>query len=172
MRWIVCHIPTSPTSPLASFPSSPPEYKSRAPEFYGFVAWTSTSFLFVIYVLWALLPDEYIVSLGIDWYPNREWTILFPAWSIIVVLLTYFVYFALTLYGTPPLNHTSTISDSRAQFPKLSCKENEDQTSALLSAYAPYAKQDTTPELYDIPIGMVNHVLYGIKKEELREKRG
>jgi phosphatidylinositol glycan class P protein len=45
--------------------------RSRASEFYGFVAWTSTYLLFVIYVLWALLPDEYITFLGVYWYPSR-----------------------------------------------------------------------------------------------------
>ena len=64
--------PTSPVSPLAPYPPLPPtEVRSRAPEFYGFVAWTSTYLLFVLYLLWALLPDEYIISLGITWYPNR-----------------------------------------------------------------------------------------------------
>ena len=64
--------PTSPTSPLAPYPPIPPtEHRSRAPEFYGFVAWTSTSVAFVLYVLWALLPDEYIIWLGVEWYPSR-----------------------------------------------------------------------------------------------------
>lgn len=45
--------------------------KTRAPEFYGFVAWASTSALFVVYILWALLPDEWIVALGVNWYPSR-----------------------------------------------------------------------------------------------------
>ena len=64
--------PTSPVSPLAPYPPLPPtEVRSRAPEFYGFVAWTSTYLLFCLYLLWALLPDEYIISLGITWYPNR-----------------------------------------------------------------------------------------------------
>ena len=64
--------PTSPTSPLAPFP--PPlltESRSRAPEFYGFVAWVVTYLLFVLYFLWAILPDEWIVWLGVSWYPNR-----------------------------------------------------------------------------------------------------
>lgn len=66
-------LPTSPTAPLAPFPPLPPaEYRSRAPEFYGFVAWTSTSIIFVLYLFWALLPDEVILWLGVDWYPNRS----------------------------------------------------------------------------------------------------
>lgn len=65
--------PTSPTAPLAPFPPLPPaEYRSRAPEFYGFVAWTCTYIIFVLYLLWALLPDEVILWLGVDWYPNRS----------------------------------------------------------------------------------------------------
>ena len=63
---------TSPTSPVAPFPPIPlPEYRSRAPEFYGFVAWTSTYLVFFLYCLWALLPDAWIVWLGVEWYPSR-----------------------------------------------------------------------------------------------------
>lgn len=69
----------SPNSPLdtpktvvslSGLPRSGEHY-SRAPEFYGFVALTSTYLLFIIYLLWALLPDEYIVWLGVTWYPSR-----------------------------------------------------------------------------------------------------
>lgn len=64
--------PTSPMSPVSPYPPiRSPEYRSRAPEFYGFVAWTSTSLGFVLYLLWALLPDHYIIWLGVHWYPNR-----------------------------------------------------------------------------------------------------
>ena len=64
--------PTSPSSPLAQFPPPPPaESRSRAPEFYGFVAWAVTCLLFVLYFLWAILPDQWITWLGVTWYPNR-----------------------------------------------------------------------------------------------------
>ena len=63
--------PKSPTAPCRWPPQSEERRRSRAPEFYGFVAWTSTYLLFVLYILWALLPDEWIVWFGITWYPNR-----------------------------------------------------------------------------------------------------
>lgn len=64
--------PTSPTSPLAPYPPLlPTDTRSRAPEFYGFVAWTSTYLLFVLYLLWDFLPDNAILALGVSWYPNR-----------------------------------------------------------------------------------------------------
>ncbi|KAJ7359626.1 PIG-P-domain-containing protein [Mycena albidolilacea] len=144
--------PTSPLSPLAPYPPIPsPEYRSRAPEFYGFVAWTSTSFLYFIYILWALLPDEYIQWLGIKWYPSREWAVLVPAWSIVLALLTYFIYFALALFGTPAFSNMSAIIDSRAHLPPINRERNP---------YLQYASPGVVPDLYDIPIGLVNRVCY------------
>ena len=76
--------PTSPTSPLAPFPPPPPAgSRSRAPEFYGFVAWAVTYLLFVLYFLWAILPDEWIVWLGVSWYPNRYVLPLFPLFHVL-----------------------------------------------------------------------------------------
>ncbi|KAK0232314.1 PIG-P-domain-containing protein [Armillaria nabsnona] len=143
---------TTPTSPLAPFPPlPPPELRSRAPEFYGFVAWTSTSLLFVVYLLWAILPDEYIEWLGVTWYPSREWAVLLPAYSVVVFLLAYFVYFALAIYGAPSLSDTCTFTDSRSHYLPV-CEGKQ--------GYTPFARPDAVPELYDIPIGLVNRVLY------------
>lgn len=61
--------PPSPAAPLARFP--PPAARSRAPEFYGFVAWTATYLLFALLLLWALLPDAALAALGVAWYPSR-----------------------------------------------------------------------------------------------------
>lgn len=170
--------PTSPRSPLAPYPSHPAEWKSRAAEYYGFVAWISTHALFVLYLLWALLPDTLIVRLGIEWYPSRwvlpslvqptvlvptpffffllstrflsayslalftllslrlpaiqnqkksrsdersnyrEWSILLPAYSVVLILLTYFIYWALALFNTPPPTDLRTIvGESFLPFP-------------------------------------------------------
>ncbi|KAJ7918453.1 PIG-P [Mycena leptocephala] len=148
--------PTSPLSPLAPYPPLPsPEYRNRAPEFYGFVAWTSTAFLYFVYLLWALLPDAYIEWLGIEWYPSREWAVLFPAYSIVLALLTYFVYFALALYGTPAFSDMSAIIDSRAHLPSVNRERNP---------YLAYANRDVVPDLYDIPIGLVNRACYSSRR--------
>jgi len=59
-----------PTAPHR-WPPEDEDRRSRASEFYGFVAWTSTYLLFVLYILWAVLPDDWIQSTGMTWYPNR-----------------------------------------------------------------------------------------------------
>ncbi|KAH9991204.1 PIG-P-domain-containing protein [Russula compacta] len=148
--------PTSPASPLAQFPPLPPaESRSRAPEFYGFVAWAVTYLLFALYFLWAILPDEWIMWLGVSWYPNREWALLVPAWTIVAVLLTYFTYFSMAIRGTPAFSDISTytgfhVTDSRGQYPNASGP----------SPYLAYARPNAIPEAYDVPIGLVNRVLY------------
>ena len=77
--------PTSPANPIAPFPplthktlSSPTKLKpatrasgGRAPEFYGFVAWLVALLSYILFLLWALLPDKVIQALGIHWYPAR-----------------------------------------------------------------------------------------------------
>ncbi|TRM62244.1 PIG-P [Schizophyllum amplum] len=133
---------TSSSAPLASYPA---HEHSRAPEFYGFVAWTSTYLLFGLYLLWALLPDALIIRLGIDWYPSREWSLLLPAYSIILVLLTYFTYFALALYNQPAMSSASTITDSYSRYPSY---ERLHSTGPM------------TAELLDAPIDFVNKALY------------
>ncbi|KAF8815755.1 hypothetical protein BYT27DRAFT_7079241 [Phlegmacium glaucopus] len=45
--------PRSPTAPHR-WPPESEEHHGRTPEFYGFVAWTSTYLLFVIYILWVI----------------------------------------------------------------------------------------------------------------------
>lgn len=51
------------------------------------------------------IPVEVLIKTA-----RREWAILVPAWTIVVILLTYFVYFALALYGTPPFTSMSSIT--------------------------------------------------------------
>lgn len=77
--------PTSPVNPIAPFPplthktlSSPTKLKpatrasgGRAPEFYGFVAQLVVLLSYILFLLWALLPDKVIHALGIRWYPAR-----------------------------------------------------------------------------------------------------
>lgn len=130
--------PTSPRSPLAPYPPYPAQEKSRAPEFYGFVAWTSTYALFLFYVLWALLPDTWIEWFGIEWYPNRcvqlpllqpchseficrEWAILIPAYSVILILLTYLTYWSIALYNTPSFADICTVTGWYPVFNSTSC---------------------------------------------------
>ncbi|KAI0087403.1 PIG-P-domain-containing protein [Irpex rosettiformis] len=169
--------PTSPVSPLAVYPPQPPtEVRSRAPEFYGFVAWSLTYLLYCFFLLWALLPDTYLIRLGISWYPSRqvsippsicsssqlihvspEWALLLPAYTVVLVLLTYCAYLALALAGTPSFSDVSTLTDSKAHLPDADVPTNP---------YLSHARPNAIPVMYDIPIGMVNRVIYSVPSRQ------
>ncbi|CAE6420113.1 unnamed protein product [Rhizoctonia solani] len=143
--------PTSPTSPVAVYPPPAPPDNENAPgaaaEFYGFVAWATTAILWFIYIIWALLPDSVIRGIGITWYPNREWALLIPSYAVFLVLLTYFTYFALGIYATPSYSDVKSVTDEHARYAV--------QTSVSRS---------TVPQVHDLPIGLVNRVLYGKRR--------
>ncbi|TFL07240.1 PIG-P-domain-containing protein [Pterulicium gracile] len=147
-------LPTSPISPVAPFPPiREPAKRSRAPEFYGFVAWTSTSLLYILYLLWGFLPDAWIAWLGVEWYPSREWAILLPAYSIVLVLLTYFSYFALAFSGTASFSDINAIQDTSPHIPTL---RDGSKNPFLERSQDP----DSFEECYDVPLGLVNRMLY------------
>ncbi|KAH7904401.1 hypothetical protein BJ138DRAFT_1175363 [Hygrophoropsis aurantiaca] len=105
----------------ADNPTSP-EYRSRAPEFYGFVAWTSTTICFILFLFWALLPDDITIWVGR----------MGPAPPVVLVLLTHCVYFSLAIARPPAFSEINAFIDP-----------------------------NTISELHDIPIGIVNRVIYG-----------
>ncbi|CAE6397985.1 hypothetical protein RSOLAG22IIIB_01476 [Rhizoctonia solani] len=149
--------PTSPISPVAVYP--PPALpedthtSGTAAEFYGFVAWATTAILWFIYVFWALLPDSIIRSMGITWYPNREWALLIPSYAVFLALFTYFTYFALAIYATPSYSDIRSITDEHAH--------NRPMGNTNLLAPDSWTR---VPQVHDLPIGIVNRVLYSKRR--------
>lgn len=79
---------------------------------------------------------------------------MLPAYSVMIVLLTYFTYFSLALANTPAFSDPMAFIDAKAHIPALDGPD-------------PYRRSNdpnVVPESYDIPIGIVNRVLYGPRK--------
>jgi len=93
------------------------------------------------------------MAMGIKWYPNREWAVLLPAWSAVLILMTYASYMALALSSTPSFSDLSAITDEYAIIPVIPDGKTE-------NPYLRFALPDSVPEIYDVPIGLVNRVLY------------
>ncbi|EST08465.1 PIG-P [Kalmanozyma brasiliensis GHG001] len=81
-------------------------------EYYGFALFIFATVLWVGWIGWALTPDEVLESVGIAWYPNREWAFLIPAWSLFAVLATYAVFIGLNARNTPDLDEIVNVTDS------------------------------------------------------------
>ncbi|KIO25272.1 hypothetical protein M407DRAFT_75921 [Tulasnella calospora MUT 4182] len=149
--------PTSPKAPVASFPPlpAPSEAGGRPQEFYGFVTWLCTYIAFGLIILWGILPDEWILTLGITWYPSREWALLIPSYGIFLCLLTWYTYWSLAIAATPEFDDLKTFTGGLTSFHRMATSQ---------SPYKDILAPDAIPEVYDLPIGLVNRRLLGKRK--------
>ncbi|KAL8724567.1 MAG: hypothetical protein Q9166_007877 [cf. Caloplaca sp. 2 TL-2023] len=84
-------------------------------EYYGFVLYLMSSSAFAVYLLWSYLPSHFLHQLGIQYYPNRWWSLAVP--SFLVMTLVY-IYVALAAYNTEyltlPMDSIENIVDEAA----------------------------------------------------------
>ncbi|CAG8579712.1 15488_t:CDS:2, partial [Acaulospora morrowiae] len=121
--------------------------KTPTYEYYGFALYLLSFIAFVIFLLWAYLPDEALISLGITYYPDRYWALALPVWSFVLVLFIFVAFISINFLNTAPLDSFNTITDDHA---------NVGQDLSKLSQIT----DGFVPELHDIPIGIVNACLY------------
>ncbi|BEJ14322.1 hypothetical protein CspHIS471_0400890 [Cutaneotrichosporon sp. HIS471] len=148
-----------PMSPLAPISPWPPEEPSApypdlpvAKEVYGLLAVLLTYLAFGAYLVWAFAPSHWLDAVGWTWYPSREWAIIVPCWLMMVVLLTYWSYTALTAFLIPAFQSPSIITDERSNMPP--------EVPGAAPYYWKFAEADAVPEAVDLPIDLANRVLY------------
>ncbi|GAA5808267.1 hypothetical protein MFLAVUS_001655 [Mucor flavus] len=122
--------------------------KTPAYEYYGFVMYLGSFVILGIYLIWAYVPDEILHRLGITYYPNRYWALAVPIWLMTIIWFIFFSFMSLSLLNTPPFTSYHCITDEHANLMRLDSEMVSDRPS------------DWIPELHDIPIGLVNAILY------------
>ncbi len=105
-------------------PPSPLAHRSSG-EYYGFALFIFSTVLWVVWIGWALTPDEVLQSIGIAWYPNREWAFLIPAWSLFAVLATYAVFIGLNARNTPELEEMANVTDSAQNVLRIDMEDDK-----------------------------------------------
>ncbi|RSH90170.1 hypothetical protein EHS25_001504 [Saitozyma podzolica] len=147
--------PLTPISPWPPVPSSTAAETSELPsakEIYGFLGVLLTYFSFGLYLSWAILPSGWIDRIGWTWYPSREWALIVPCYLMLIVLLTYWSYSALVALRTPPFDSPQLITDIHANIPSRRAESDP--------YYWKFADRHAIPEAVDLPIDLVNRVLY------------
>jgi phosphatidylinositol glycan class P protein len=56
-------------------------------ELQGFISWIGSAFVFIIYMIWAFVPNEVLNDFGIYYIPDKYYAIAIPLW-IAVTLFT------------------------------------------------------------------------------------
>ncbi|KAJ2233803.1 hypothetical protein H4R99_003566 [Coemansia sp. RSA 1722] len=140
-----------------SRPSSPSSANDRAAvvktptfEYYGFVIYLVSLASFVVYLLWAYLPNDALDAIGITYYPDRYWALALPAWWLTAVAFAYLFNMAANMYNTPLLNSMDNITDPYSNMPSDMEKASEFYSNEV----------GGIPPVSDLPISLVNRCLY------------
>ncbi|CAK9167562.1 unnamed protein product [Ilex paraguariensis] len=86
-------------------------------EVYGFVGSISTLVATVIFLVWAYVPESWLHSVGIFYYPSRYWALAVPASAMVTVVFAIGFYTGLNFLATPHPTSYSTMFDEFSRDP-------------------------------------------------------
>ncbi|XP_077998325.1 phosphatidylinositol N-acetylglucosaminyltransferase subunit P-like [Glandiceps talaboti] len=122
-----------------SNPSPTPE---RA--IYGFVLYLASIVCFGLFIIWAYVPEKWLLSLGLTYWPQKYWAVVAPTYVCLGILFFYIFYTGYNLIITQPLDSLNTITDNHYR-PVLKAK---DQPAGAI------------PPIGDLSICEVNQEMY------------
>ena len=115
---------------------------------YGFVAWIVSGIAWIFYLLWAFLPETLLRGAGVEYFPSKHWATALPAMLVVTFLFVGVADVALNLMRTAPLDSLELVHDEHSR--------GLSRQGGAWSMQQPYC----TPEVADLPIDVVNRVLY------------
>ena len=80
-------------------------------ELYGFFAWNLTSVMFLVFLVWAYVPEQLLNQLGIYYIPSKYTALAVPTWLCMTVWMLLLMYAALSQYMTHPRDSYLSMQD-------------------------------------------------------------
>nr|XP_023013015.1 phosphatidylinositol N-acetylglucosaminyltransferase subunit P [Leptinotarsa decemlineata] len=143
---------------------------------YGFVMYLSFRIFFIIYVIWAVIPEEWFVSIGITFLPQRYWAVAVPVYFLTVLTIFAFViYPGFGLYMTPNVDDLRTITDhfgkklrhnsdilthNQSNSTKCVCKNKDNCSKSYYENISRTSINEYIPPVQDLKMWYVSDSLY------------
>jgi len=103
---------TSESTPRHNTPS-PTESRAN----YGFALYLASKTAFVVYLVWAFIPSNWLAVIGLTYLPQKYWAIAIPVWVCCVIVVIALLYPAINMLLVPPMNDHRILTDSFARLP-------------------------------------------------------
>ncbi|CAG9769200.1 unnamed protein product [Ceutorhynchus assimilis] len=142
---------------------------------YGFVMFLSFNIFFLVYLVWAIVPETYFEQIGIDFLPQRHWAVSIPIYFLTVLaIFAFLIYPSLGLLMTPDIDDLQTITDEVGSRRKKNgmklhttpikgdcvCKDKENCWKEYYELRSEEAIQKKIPVVKDLDIWDVSEHLY------------
>jgi len=80
-------------------------------ELYGFFSWNLSAIVFIMYLIWAFVPDTILNDFGIYYIPDKYYAIAIPLWFAVSLFTILQLYVTICMYYTPSLESYETLQD-------------------------------------------------------------
>lgn len=79
---------------------------------YSFAGWIGTLVAYFCFIVWAFVPERFLHSLGITYYPSRYYAIALPSYILVLFVLVGVSYVGYNMMKTNSPDDIRTIRDS------------------------------------------------------------